>query len=165
MFILIAASQERLISGSETVRKRTPDNGARESPSVKRQQLGRLRSAPRASQACQACASSKTRCDNEPTCRRCQRKNILCIRTVLDLTDVSNPAQLREDYDLATLEPQLPIMAAHTNQRAPTQEREVTVPPLPDQDNLGLDFSSGEHPSTLERRPPTDRYVRLSWCG
>jgi hypothetical protein len=48
-----------------------------------RRQSSRIRSSPRASQACLSCAASKTRCDNDPTCGRCRRKNLQCTRVRL----------------------------------------------------------------------------------
>ncbi|KAL2404119.1 hypothetical protein ABEF95_001445 [Exophiala dermatitidis] len=52
----------------------------RETPPSKRQRIGSARSAPRASQACHACAVAKTKCDNGVRCKRCIRRDIPCIR-------------------------------------------------------------------------------------
>ncbi|OQV03389.1 hypothetical protein CLAIMM_08438 [Cladophialophora immunda] len=49
-------------------------------PPAKRQQIRSVRSYPRASQACHACATAKTKCDNGVRCKRCTRKNIPCVR-------------------------------------------------------------------------------------
>ncbi|KAF2175746.1 hypothetical protein K469DRAFT_55420 [Zopfia rhizophila CBS 207.26] len=35
----------------------------------------------RVAQACRACAAAKVKCDTENTCRRCQKKDIACVRT------------------------------------------------------------------------------------
>lgn len=40
----------------------------------------RRRRGPRASQACDNCATAKTRCDNHECCQRCRRRNLTCIR-------------------------------------------------------------------------------------
>ncbi|KAJ9271361.1 hypothetical protein DTO212C5_2711 [Paecilomyces variotii] len=53
----------------------------------KRQHLPGQRSAPRASQACDACAMAKARCDNEKTCRRCQRRGQTCVRPYASYQD------------------------------------------------------------------------------
>jgi hypothetical protein len=47
---------------------------------ARRPRVSRPRTAPRAMQACRACASSKTKCDNERLCRRCRRRGTSCIR-------------------------------------------------------------------------------------
>ncbi|KAM0315018.1 hypothetical protein ACHAO8_004309 [Botrytis cinerea] len=56
----------------------------------------RRRLPPRASQACHACASSKTRCDNYLTCARCRRRSIPCLR------DAHLPDEEDETRDPAT---------------------------------------------------------------
>lgn len=47
---------------------------------ITEQEPRRRRTAPRASQACEACALDKARCDNHICCQRCQKKDIPCIR-------------------------------------------------------------------------------------
>lgn len=42
---------------------------------------GLARQAPRASQACQSCATSKVRCDDLQSCRRCVKRRVPCIRS------------------------------------------------------------------------------------
>ncbi|KAI1498590.1 hypothetical protein F5X99DRAFT_420471 [Biscogniauxia marginata] len=50
--------------------------------SNKRTRVSRPRSTPRAMQACQACALSKTKCDNDRQCKRCRRRKRVCIRSL-----------------------------------------------------------------------------------
>ncbi|KAF7898442.1 hypothetical protein EAF00_004888 [Botryotinia globosa] len=64
----------------------------------KRQRQIRRRLPPRASQTCHACASSKTRCDNNLTCARCRKRNIPCLRDA-HLSDVED-----ETRDPATVQ-------------------------------------------------------------
>ncbi len=47
-----------------------------------RQETSRQRRSrgPRASQACDNCATAKARCDNNESCQRCRRRNLPCIR-------------------------------------------------------------------------------------
>jgi hypothetical protein len=47
-----------------------------------RQEAGRQRQrrGPRASQACDNCATAKARCDNNECCQRCRRRDLPCIR-------------------------------------------------------------------------------------
>lgn len=40
----------------------------------------RTRNAPRASQACRACAAAKAKCDNDRHCKRCRKRGIRCER-------------------------------------------------------------------------------------
>ncbi|VUC32966.1 unnamed protein product [Clonostachys rosea] len=49
---------------------------------AKRSRVTQQRSAPRAIQACRACAASKTKCDNERQCKRCRRRGTSCVRPV-----------------------------------------------------------------------------------
>ena len=69
-----------------------------------RQRAYRSRTGPRAMQACQSCAASKTKCDNDRHCRRCVKRKIPCIRQVnldahssrVDRSDCSAPPSLIE---------------------------------------------------------------------
>ncbi|KAH7117184.1 hypothetical protein B0J13DRAFT_590229 [Dactylonectria estremocensis] len=98
--------------------KRSSHNGAshheacdNEEPSAKRRLATQ---APRASQACQACAVSKVRCDDLRVCRRCQKKRITCVR---------------------------PPQVSHDSLHGPVQSRDVnssTGPCLPTGDNQAL---------------------------
>ena len=57
-----------------------------------RHQRARPRAGPRAMQACQSCAASKTKCDNDRHCRRCRKKNVPCIRQLAS-ERLTNPAR------------------------------------------------------------------------
>ncbi|KAI1633842.1 hypothetical protein F4809DRAFT_566635 [Biscogniauxia mediterranea] len=52
-----------------------------QTPPHKKTRVSRPRSTPRAMQACQACALSKTKCDNDRQCKRCRKRKKVCIRT------------------------------------------------------------------------------------
>ncbi|KAI5920397.1 hypothetical protein F4810DRAFT_702972 [Camillea tinctor] len=52
-----------------------------QTPPHKKTRVSRPRSTPRAMQACQACALSKTKCDNDRQCKRCRKRKRVCIRT------------------------------------------------------------------------------------
>ncbi|KAL2824972.1 hypothetical protein BJY01DRAFT_262805 [Aspergillus pseudoustus] len=59
--------------------------------SIARQRQSRpKRRGPRASQACDACAIAKARCDNNETCQRCHRRRIPCIRPWLQAGDTAS---------------------------------------------------------------------------
>lgn len=49
-------------------------------PHTAERRLRRKRQLPRASQACEACAIAKARCDNDESCQRCRKRNIPCLR-------------------------------------------------------------------------------------
>ena len=80
-------------------------------PAPKRQRLIRRRLAPRASQACQACALSKLRCDNHPSCNRCVKKSIPCTRD----------AQL-SDHDDDEPQEQVSLESAAVGRSTPTAQ-------------------------------------------
>lgn len=56
------------------------------------QKVRRMRSGPRASQACHACATAKAKCDNGSVCKRCIRKSLSCVRTQQPTMDDLDPS-------------------------------------------------------------------------
>lgn len=83
---------------------------------AKRQQITRRRPLPRASQACQACAISKTRCDNEEHCKRCRKRKIPCVRT-FDIEERGPSVQATQpEQDLMT-QPRIAIVRQGTSIR------------------------------------------------
>ncbi|KAK2776564.1 cytochrome p450 [Colletotrichum kahawae] len=86
-------------------------------PPAKRRQLSRR--PPRASQACDSCATSKVRCDDQKTCNRCRRKGIECIRSTGAFGFADDRGGLAQDDDSSlapsrTISPATTIVAEET---------------------------------------------------
>ena len=104
-----------------------------------RRRFLRMRSAPRASQACLACATSKTRCDNDLTCGRCRRRNIRCIRGVRLPTDL---ADWNDGLAYDRIAPDTPVSRQENQnknaRRTPKDVQETTEGKVPQ--SLALEF-------------------------
>ncbi|KAH7340082.1 hypothetical protein BKA66DRAFT_44782 [Pyrenochaeta sp. MPI-SDFR-AT-0127] len=77
------------------------------------ERLKKRRTAPRVSQACRACASSKVRCDNATPCHRCRKKRLFCTRQTYTEDGSLQPVPSNnDDVDLAQSSTLLPDMYA-----------------------------------------------------
>ncbi|KAH9211692.1 hypothetical protein DL95DRAFT_437099 [Leptodontidium sp. 2 PMI_412] len=115
-------------------------------------QVRYARSGPRASQACQACASAKARCDNGVQCKRCTRRRITCIRQHPVLGSSIETDLPQDDRS------QLPVYlspAVSDSRNSPTRASFGEFPLIPGTQMAIASQTSASDPSDETSIPPT----------
>ncbi|KAI0593162.1 hypothetical protein F4775DRAFT_579213 [Biscogniauxia sp. FL1348] len=127
-----------------------------QTPPHKKTRVSRPRSTPRAMQACQACALSKTKCDNDRQCKRCRKRKKVCVRTFGVETYGGPVKEALENADSRATPPAMMSIAksgtaeAETIIATPLISKEYTSPDLAEHNNGDESHLPFGHQSTMD---------------
>ncbi|KAL4821925.1 hypothetical protein BDW67DRAFT_189798 [Aspergillus spinulosporus] len=96
------------------------------------------RRAPRASQACESCATAKARCDNNKTCLRCRRRHLPCIRPWLLEGEESQGVEIADSLQPEEMALLRPGDANQASSQAPEADIQPSLPSLASPDRAHL---------------------------